>query len=481
MKVTQLLTSLKYNGSVPDFTVSDVVYDSRKCRENCVFVCLRGHTVDGHQYAKMAEEKGAGLIVAEEPVDVGIPVILVENTRKALAELSAEFFGNPAKKLKTIGITGTKGKTTTAFMVKYILESAGYRVGVIGTIGVLVGDKLTPTDNTSPESYLVQKYMGEMVEAGCDYCIMEASSIGLKDYRIYGFTFDCGAFTNFSEDHIGGVEHPDMEDYLRAKALLFRMCRVGVVNLDDLNVQGILQGHSCEVLTFGISQKADIMGENCRLISRPGFLGCSLTVKGLEEYGVEIGIPGVFNAYNALTAIAVCHVFGIPKKAIGAGLAAVKVKGRVEPVAVPGDFTLLIDYAHNAISMESILTTLREYRPRRLVCLFGAGGNRPKVRRYEMGEVSGRLADLSVITADNSRFEKVEDILDDIKTGLGKTQGQYVEIPDRREAIRYCIQHAEAGDIVVLCGKGHEDYQEIEGVKHPFDERVVIREILEDR
>lgn len=482
MKLSRLLAPLGISEGFQDVEVTDVVYDSRKAASGCAFVCLRGSASDGHRYAGKAVEAGAAVVVAEEPLEApGAQVILTEDTKAALALMSATFFGNPAgKDIKTIGITGTKGKTTTAHMIRSILEAAGHKTGIIGTIGVAIGDRLIKTDNTTPQSYEIQKFLRQMADEGCEYCVMEASSIGLKDKRVYGFTFDVGVFTNFSEDHIGGVEHKDMEEYLESKALLFSMCRVGVVNGDDPSVAGILRGHTCEVRTYGFSESPWLRGSHCRHLTKPGFLGVAFEVTGDLEFTAEVDIPGKFNAYNALAATAACHVLGIPVEAVKEGLRTVKVKGRVEPVPVPGGYTLLLDYAHNGVGMENVLATLREYEPRRLICLFGAGGNRPKVRRYEMGEVSGRLADLSVITADNSRYENVLDILEDIKVGLAKTEGKYIEIPDRREAIRWCLNNAQPGDIVVLAGKGHEDYQEIEGVKHPFDERVVIRELLDE-
>lgn len=467
--------------TIPPVEATDVVYDSRKAKPGCVFVCLRGSSSDGHRYAAQAAAAGAAVIVAEEPVEADAPVVLVPDTKAALALLSAEFFGNPAKNaIRVIGITGTKGKTTTAYMIRAILEAAGHKTGVIGTIGVAIGDELIKTDNTTPQSYEVQKFLRQMAEAGCEYCVMEASSIGLKDKRVYGFPFEVGVFTNFSEDHIGGVEHKDMQEYLESKALLFTMCKTGVGNADDPSLEGILRGHSCDVKTFGFSDGVWLRGSGCRHLSRPGLLGVAFETAGAVALSAEVSIPGKFNAYNALAAIGCCAVLGIPADAMRRGLLTVCVKGRVEPVPVPGNFTLLLDYAHNGVGMESVLSTLREYEPNRLICMFGAGGNRPKVRRYEMGEASGRLADLSVITADNSRFENVLDILNDIKVGLQKVGGKYIEIPDRREAIRWCLAHAQDGDIIVLAGKGHEDYQEIEGKKYPFDERVVIQELLKE-
>lgn len=462
--------------------IADVVYDSRKVVPGCLFVCLRGAAVDGHDFAAQAAEQGAAAIVAEEPVAASVPVLLVEDSRQALAELSAAYFGHPAEALTVIGLTGTKGKTTTAWMIRSILERAGHRTGLIGTIGTVIGDRVIKTNNTTPESYEMQKFLRQMVDAGCDTAVIEASSIGLKAHRTGGMVFDYGLFSNFSHDHIGGNEHKDMEEYLQCKQLLFRQCKTGIVNVDDPNWQRIVEGHTCQLETYGFQDGVDFQGSDAALLREPGYLGVRFTMthNGASRE-IRVGIPGKFSVYNALSAIAVCSHFGVTTEEINDGLSAVQVKGRVELVPVDGDYTLLIDYAHNALSMENVLETLREYQPNRLVCLFGAGGNRPKVRRYEMGEVCGRMADLSVITADNSRDEDVMDIIADIQTGMAKTGGQSVVVPDRREAIRYCIEHAQPGDIIVLAGKGHEDYQEIKGVKYHFDEREVVAEILKSR
>ncbi len=478
MKLTRILSRVAVKNEIPDLEISDLVYDSRKVVPGCAFVCLKGATSDGHLYARQAGEKGAAVVIAEHETEAACPVVIIEDTRAALAQMSAAFFEDPAEKLEMIGITGTKGKTTVSYMIESILKASGKNVGVIGTVGVVIGEEHYKTDNTTPESYEVQRYLRKMADAGCDACVMEVSSIGLRDHRVDGITFDIGVFTNFSEDHIGGSEHKDMQEYLACKAMLFKRSRRAVINLDDPNAEKITEGALCEKTTYGFSEKADLRASGEQLLSRPGFLGVAFTLSGKLEANVEVSIPGKFSVYNALAAIGACSLLGVSKEAILAGLRAVKVKGRVEPVPVPGNYTLLIDYAHNAVSMQSLLETLREYHPKRLVCLFGAGGNRPKLRRYEMGEVSGKLADLSVITADNSRFEEVEDILADIETGLAKTSGNYIKIPDRREAIRRCLENAREGDIIVLAGKGHEDYQEIRGVKYPFDERVVVAELL---
>ena len=369
---------------------------------------------------------GAAVIVAEEPVDCNVPVVIVPDTRYALAVMSAAWFGHPAQEMKVIGITGTKGKTTSSYMIRSILEATGHKTGLIGhhRRGDWGGDD--PYREHHPRILEVQRLFRQMVDAGCEYCVIEASSIGLKAHRVSGFTFEVGLFTHFSPDHIGGDEHADMDEYRRCKSMLFRQCRTGIVNIDDPSWQGILENHTCAVRTYGFSQEAELRGENEHLVSRPGYLGVHFDVKGAMDFPVDVDIPGKFNAYNALGAIAVCHHLGIPQEAMQKGLDVVKVKGRVEPVPVPGHYTLLIDYAHNAVSMRASSPPLREYHPARLICLFGAGGNRPKIRRYEMGEVSGRMADLSVITADNSRYEDVLDILADIKVGLAKTDGKYI-------------------------------------------------------
>ena len=484
MKLISLLEKLEYTclqGST-DQEVKNVIYDSRKVEEGSLFICIRGAVVDGHKFVPDVVAKGAKVLIVEEAVEApeDVTVILVKDTRYAMAFISAAYFGYPAEKLKTIGITGTKGKTTTTYMVKSILENAGYKVGLIGTIEAIIGDKVIPAKNTTPESYTIHKYFAEMVEAGCDCVVMEVSSQGLMLHRTAGIPFTIGIFTNLGKDHIGPNEHKDFDDYKRCKGLLFKQCEIGIANVDDKYFEDVFAGATCKTETFGFSEKADLRATDTHLVSRPGYLGVAYKVEGLMNFDVEIDIPGTFSVYNSLTAIAVCRHFGVPVDAIKKALKVAKVKGRIEMIKVSDDFTLMIDYAHNAMSLESLLTTLKEYNPKRLVCLFGCGGNRSKDRRFEMGEVSGRLADLTIITSDNPRFEEPQAIIDDIKTGIQKTEGKYVEICDRKEAIKYAIEHGQTGDVIVLAGKGHEDYQEIKGVKHPMDERVLIQEVLEE-
>ena len=482
MKLGELLAKSEYevvSGSL-DMEISDIIYDSRKIVKDCVFVCMVGANFDGHDFIEKAVEQGAAAVVVNRDVEItGITVIKVYDTRKALGLMSGEYFGRPADHLKTIGITGTKGKTTTAFMIKAILEKANIKTGIIGTIGIIIGDEITKTSNTTPESYELHKAMKKMIDKGCKCAVMEVSSQALKLYRTYGINFDYGMFTNLSHDHIGGVEHATMEEYIECKSRLFSQCKVGIVNADDKVTPVIIQNNTCEKIeTFGFCNSAELKAKNEHLISDFGYIGVHFETEGAMDMSLNVDIPGKFNVYNALCAIAVCRHFGVSEKDIYDGLNEVKVKGRVETVKVNGNYTLLIDYAHNAMSMENVLETLREYKPNRLITLFGAGGNRSKDRRYEMGEISGKMSDLSVITEDNSRNEDVMDIIADIEKGLAKTDGKYIVIPDRTDAIRYCIENAQDGDIIVLAGKGHEDYQEKNGIRIHYDEREVVRDII---
>ena len=484
MKLNKLLERLEYDvvQGTDEAEVTTLVNDSRKVDAGSVFVCISGAVSDGHKFAADVAAKGAAAVGVEKDVEVpaDVTVIRVQDTRYALALMSAAYFGYPAEKLKIIGITGTKGKTTTTYMIRSILEGVGHKVGLIGTIEAIIGDEKIPAANTTPESFTIHQYFARMLEAGCDSVVMEVSSQGLMLHRTAGIPFEIGIFTNLGRDHIGPNEHKDFEDYKRCKAMLFQQCRLGIANVDDKYFHDIFKNATCRVETFGFSAHADLRAENVQLVSRPGYLGVAYHVSGLMDFDVEIDIPGTFSVYNSLTAIAVCRHFGVPVEKIKEALKKAKVKGRIEMIKVSDEFTLMIDYAHNAMSLESLLTTLKEYHPKRLVCLFGCGGNRSKDRRYEMGEVSGRLADLTIITSDNPRFEEPQAIIDDIKIGIGRTDGKYVEICDRKEAIKYAIQHGQPGDVIVLAGKGHEDYQEIKGVKYPMDERVLIAEVLEE-
>lgn len=484
MIINDLLENLEYEivqGSL-NTSVSALVYDSRKVEKASVFVCISGAVRDGHDFAEEVVAKGASVLIVEKDVSVPseVTVIRVSDTRVALAEMSAAFFGHPAKELTTIGITGTKGKTTATYMVRSILEASGFKTGLIGTIESIIGEEKIPSNNTTPESYVVQETFRKMVDAGCKCVVMEVSSQGLMLHRVGGFVFDYGIFTNLEPDHIGPNEHKDLADYIHCKSLLFQQCKHGIFNADDSHLQEILAGHTCEVETYGFSEHADLKATNVHLMDKGGTLGVAYHMSGQMEMDVEIDIPGTFSVYNSMTAIAICRHFGVKEETILTSLAQVRVKGRVEIIPVSSKFTLMIDYAHNAMSLNSLLTTLKEYHPKRLVCLFGCGGNRSRDRRFEMGEVSSRLADLTIVTSDNPRTEKPEDILEDIVTGVKKADGAYITIIDRKEAIRYAIEHAKEGDVIVLAGKGHEDYQEINGQKFHMDEREIVADVVKD-
>lgn len=489
MKLSECLQKLEYKclkGNA-DVEINDVVYDSRKARKDNAFICIAGAVTDGHKYIAATIENGCKVFVVQKDLDEltelsdrDVTVIKVQDTRIALSYMAAAVFDYPAERLQTIAITGTKGKTTTSFMVRTILEHHGMKVGIIGTTGVYMGEKFFEIHNTTPESYDIHKYFNMMTEEGCNVCVMEVSSQALKLNRTAGIEFDYGVFTNLSPDHIGENEHADYAEYVNCKSMLFKQCKHGVFNIDDKEAENMMQDAVCDMHTYGFDENADLHIDNIEYIVRPGFIGIGFDAYGAVNEHFEVSTPGKFSAYNAMSAIMVSELFGVNIDDIRAGLLNTFVRGRVESVKISDRFTLLIDYAHNAMSMESLLTTIREYNPKRIVSLFGCGGNRSKLRRYEMGEISGKLADLSIITADNSRFESVLDIIADIKIGMNKTDGKYIVIPDRKEAIKYSIENAQYGDIVLLLGKGHEDYQEIEGVRHPFDERVIIKDILEE-
>lgn len=487
MVLSRLLENLEYEvlqGST-DVEISDIVMDSRKIIPGSIFVAIVGANSDGHAYLKSAVDQGAAAVLVSKDVDLdklpGLAVIRVANTRYGVALMSAAYFGYPARELFTIGITGTKGKTTTTYMVKNVLDSCGIKTGLIGTIETIVGEERTPSANTTPEAYAIHQSFRKMVDAGCKAVVMEVSSQGLMLDRTAGIMFDIGVFTNLEKDHIGPNEHTSMEHYMQCKGMLFKQCKVGIVNGDDAHLEKILEGHTCKVETYGLNENVDVRATDVEFHKEAGHIGMKYrVVQGAMEDEIEVGMPGIFSVYNSLCAIAITSHLDIMRDKLKQALLSVRVKGRIEAVKVSDQFTLLIDYAHNAMSLESILNTLREYQPKRLVCLFGCGGNRSKDRRYEMGEVSGRLADLTIITSDNPRNEEPQEIINDIKIGIGKTNGAYVEIINRKEAIRYAIENGQPGDIIVLAGKGHEDYQEIKGVKYPMDERVLIAEVMKE-
>lgn len=492
MRIQDWLEGLDYTlqqGSL-ETEVKELIYDSRKAGPDAVFLCIKGTRTDSHSFIPQVLEAGVRVLVTEHEVEApeDVTVLVVKNGREALAKLSAARFGYPAQKMTMIGVTGTKGKTTTTHMIKAILESSGRKTGMIGTNGVFIGGEHYPTVNTTPESYDLHRYFYQMVQEGCQCCVMEVSSQAMKMHRVAGILFDYAIFTNISPDHIGPDEHADFEEYLYYKTRLFHQSRHALINLDDDHFEEIVADIPCSWTGYGLMENGNqarlqngggYLAEHVRYVSEPDFVGVEFDIRGEREIPVRVSIPGKFNVYNALAAAAVALWTGVEEHRLQHALEHVKINGRMEIVYTSEKCCVIVDYAHNAVSMESLLKTLREYHPKRLVVVFGCGGNRSKERRYSMGEIGGRLADLSIITADNSRFEKVEDIIADIRGSIEKTGGKYMEIPDRREAIAYSMTHAEPGDMIAVIGKGHEDYQEIEGVRYPFLDRAVVEEVAE--
>ncbi len=484
MKAETLFNGLDYEILCGDtnIDVNDIYNDSRKVKAGGLFFCICGANSDGHSYIQNVIEKGAVCIVVEKDVEPVKDVLIIKttSTRTAMGIISSNFYGNPSDKLTVIGITGTKGKTTTAYMIREMLMSAGYKTGLVGTIEILDGVRCISANNTTPESIVIHKTLRDMVDNGLDSVVMEVSSQGLMMDRIAGVKFDYGIFTNLSKDHIGPNEHSSFEEYAMWKSKLFSLCKTGIFNGDDANVDTMTENATCSIIKYGINGDYEYKAGEHELYNKDGHMGITYELSGVKQGRISVNLPGNFSIYNSLAAIVVADQMGVPFDRIKDILAGIKVKGRVELIPISDKFTIMIDYAHNAMSLSSILMTLREYNPKRLISLFGCGGNRSKDRRYEMGEVSGNMADLTIITSDNPRNEEPQAIIDDIKKGMSKTDGKYVEIIDRKEAIRYAIKNAEEGDVIVLAGKGHEDYQDIRGVKYHMDERDLIREVLEE-
>lgn len=478
-KLLEKITPIQVIGSL-DTDILSVEYDSRKVTSGSLFICIKGFQSDGHTYAQKAISMGAAALIVEDmpTFETTVPIIQVSDSRIALAYIAAAWFQYPAKKMTIIGLTGTKGKTTTAHMVKHILEEAGHKVGMIGTMGAYIGEKHITTGNTTPESYELHSLFAQMVDFGCTHVVMEAASQGFKLHRTAGITFDYGAFLNISPDHIAPGEHEDFQEYIDCKKLLFAQSKRTILNRDTDHLEELLASAK-DPFTVSTSGDADLTASNIKSIWEEGVFGVSFDVSGAYNGRIVLNMPGHFNAENALIALAISYCVGIDFDVAAKALHHVTVKGRTQIIINPANnASLLIDYAHNALSMESLLTMLKAYHPKRLICLFGAGGNRAKDRRYDMGEIVGKYADLAIVTADNPRFESVASINADIVKGLEIHQGKYIIIEDRKEAIQYAIDHSRPGDIIALAGKGHEEYVEIEGKKYDFSEEKIILEYL---
>ena len=465
-----------------DVDISDIKDNSNKVEKDDLYIAKVGFTADSHKYIPDAIKKGAKVIIIEKDVEINedVTVLKVKSSRQAMAEISAAYFKYPSKDLITVGITGTAGKTSTSTILKKMIEENGEKAGLIGTIGAYIGKRKIPLHNTTPENYDVQRLFREMVEEGCKYAIMEVSSQGLKMHRVDGFTFDYGVFTNISNEHIGPNEHESFEEYMNCKSLLFQKCKKGIINVDDKNWQNIIENHTCEIIKFGInSENVDMKAKDIKFIMNEKFLGMGFDTTGKINDKFEVAIPGRFSVYNSLCAITIANELGIKVLSMKRALESAYVKGRMELAVSNEKYKLIIDYAHNEDEMTNLMETIREYKPKRIVCIFGGGGNRAKDRRYDMGEISGKYAGLTILTEDNPRFEEIESINNDIIIGLNKSSGKYIIIKDRQEAIEYAMKNALEGDIILLIGKGHEQYQEIKGVQYYWDEREAVKKAEE--
>lgn len=479
MKLTKLLENIQYSADNfnGDSEINNICYDSRKAKPGDLFVCIKGYQSDGHKYAKSAYNNGVRVFAVEKVLDLpdDATLIYVDDTRKFLALASAAFFDYPAKKLKTVAITGTKGKTSISFMLKSILENAGIKTGVIGTTGIYYGDVAIKTDNSTPESYEIHRCFSKMVENDCKAVIIEATSQGFKLDRTAGIMFDIGIYTNLSPDHIGGNEHADFAEYLACKKMLFGQCKLGIANSDSEYYADMVGDASCPIKTYSLEHAADCVGKDLRFTSDENRLCTSFKCfVGGDDLDVALTIPGKFYVYNALAVVLAAKEFGVDDDIIVHSLKNASVKGRMEIVPTTNGSTVIIDYAHNELSVQSLFDTVKAYNPQKVTTVFGCGGNRSKLRRYAMGEIVGNNSDFAIITSDNPRFESLDLIINDILVGMKKTQGKYIIIQNRKEAIEYAVKNAVPGEVVLIIGKGHQLYEEIEGIKYSFNEREIV-------
>lgn len=453
--------------------ISGIAYDSRNVIEGNVFVCIKGFEADGHKFAKMAQKNGAAVIVAEDEIDVDVPVWYVQNSRKAIADLACTFYDNPSRKFKLIGVTGTNGKTTTTYLIKSILEEAMMSVGIIGTNQNIIGDKVLVTQSTTPttpNALELQQLFDEMAHNNADCVVMEVSSHALELERVRGCQFDVGVFTNLTQDHLDF--HKTMENYMKAKSKLFDISDRGVVNIDDEAGKIIYQTKKGDILTVGMSNECGLRAENINITAR----GVDFDIiYNNSRYPMHIGIPGKFSVYNAICAAGAALQLGIDMSVIQEGLSkASGVLGRVEVVPTDTDYTVIIDYAHTPDGLENIINAVKEFAKGEVITLFGCGGDRDDTKREIMGEIAGKLSDFSIITSDNPRTEDPNKIVNQIEEGMKKSGGRYIKLVDRREAIAYALDHAKADDVIILAGKGQETYQIIGREKFDFDERVEV-------
>ena len=482
MRLGELLSDIEILSANADMEteITGVSYDSRLTRPGDLFVAVVGFATDGHQYIGKALEQGAAAVLCQTvPEGEGVPFVRTVDTRLALALVSRRWFGFPAERMKLVGITGTNGKTTTTLLIKHILETTqGAKVGLIGTNGNKIGDMDLPSERTTPESFELQRLFRQMADAGCTHVVMEVSSHALALDRVAGLRYAVAAFTNLTQDHLDF--HGTMEAYAEAKAKLFRMADGAVVNHDAEYGPYFTERAACPVFEYGVNgERVALNAAGVELLPDRVRFRASC---GEESVPVELGIPGGFSVYNALCALLCCMRLGVSLRDGSAALKTAKgVLGRMETVPTDGDYTILIDYAHTPDALENVLRAVRETAPGRVVALFGCGGDRDRTKRPIMGRIAVTEADLTVVTSDNPRTEDPMEIIREILSGINAPQDKYVTIPDRREAIAWAIEHHRPGDVIVLAGKGHETYQEIDHVKHHMDEREIVAEILERR
>ena len=481
MKLWDLLHGVPLTGEsfTWDMEITSISYDTRTIRPGALFLALPGAKDDGARFIPEALEKGAAAVLCESLPEGEGPWLQTPDTRRALALVSANWFDHPGRELTLIGVTGTNGKTTTTYLIKELLERAQRtKVGLIGTIQNQIGTQILPAHRTTPESYEVQQLLRQMADAGCTHVVMEVSSHALVQHRVEGLTFAAGVFTNLTQDHLD--YHRTMEEYREAKGLLFRQCQTAVLNLDDEAGRWYRERVSCPAFTYSENKDyADLTAKNIRLF--PGHVEFEAVSQG-DIQRIHLPIPGGFTIYNALAAAACGLCLGLKLEDIAAALrCAHGVKGRVEVVPTPTAYTVLIDYAHSPNALENVLLTARDFTAGRLICLFGCGGDRDKTKRPIMGSVVRELADVAIITSDNPRTEDPWAILQDILAGMDGPGGEIHIEPDRAQAIRWALSQGQAGDVIVLAGKGHETYQEINGVQYPMDERKIVAEYFEKR
>lgn len=462
---------------VENIDITGIAYDSRAVMSGNAFVCIKGFETDGHKYVDNAVKNGAALIVAQDEIDVPIPVLYVEDTRKTLADISCTYYGNPSKNFKLVGITGTNGKTSITYLLKSILEEYGMCVGVIGTNQNIIGDKVLLTQSntpTTPNALELQQLFSEMASSMADCVVMEVSSHALDLDRVRGCAFDVGVFTNLTRDHLDF--HKTMENYRDAKAKLFDISEKGVINADDEAGRFIAKSKDCQMLTIGIDTQTDLKAENIKITAS----GVDFDViYEQKSYPMHLCIPGKFSVYNAMCAIGAALSLGVDMSTIQEGLKkATGVMGRCEVVPTDTDYTVIIDYAHTPDGLENIIKTVKEFAKGRVITLFGCGGDRDSSKRAIMGEIAGRYSDYCILTSDNPRTEEPLSIVKMIEEGIKKTQSEYSLIVDRKEAIEYALRNAQKDDVIILAGKGQETYQIIGKTKIDFDERVVVYGLL---